>query len=208
MTAKKARDHGQAFPIYIAVIAAMLFAALAFVVVGMAGDTRSEAQAAADAAALAAAREARDDVFVGLSLVDLKPTDWEGILEGARFDARGACREAESFASQNNATAECEVALPRFTVSVTTARTVGESVVPGTGAQHGKASATAVIKPLCSLDPAPVPTAAPVPPDDGVPKPDSVNITCVGRGSFEVDPLHPGQLSKLARALFSVRLVS
>ncbi|MFE2306173.1 pilus assembly protein TadG-related protein [Streptomyces sp. NPDC059411] len=208
MTARKPNDHGQAFPLYIVVVAAMLFAALAFFAVGMAADTRSEAQGAADAAALAAAREARDNVFAGLNLVDLKPVDWEKILGGQRFDVKGACAEAASFAERNKATAECEAALPRFTVSVTTNRTIGESVVPGTGAMHAKAVATAAIKPLCSFAPAPTPTSTPTPSDGGVPKPDPVTITCDGRGPIELDPQNPGQLSKLARSLFSVRLVT
>ncbi|MFE2284168.1 pilus assembly protein TadG-related protein [Streptomyces sp. NPDC059443] len=202
-------DRGQAFPIYIVAVAGLLFAALALFAVGMAGDTRNEAQGAADAAALAAAREARDRVFVGLNLVDLKPTDWEKILNGKGFDVKGACGEAEDFAKRNNATTvNCEAALPRFTVSVTTTRTVGESVVPGTESAHGTAVATAVIKPLCSLGATPAPTATPVPPDGEVPKPDPVTITCDGHGSINLDPLNPRQLSKLARSLFSVRLVS
>lgn len=189
-------------------ISGMLFVALAFFVVGMAGETRSEAQGAADAAALAAAREARDDVFAGLSLVDLKAADWEKILDGKRFDVKSACGAAERFAEQNQATAECEASLPRFTVSVTTDRTVGNSVVPGTEAIHGKAVATAIIKPHCSLGPEPAPSETPGPPDSQVPKPDPVNITCDGHGPIKLDPLNPGQLSKLARTLFSVRLDS
>ncbi|MFD9304417.1 pilus assembly protein TadG-related protein [Streptomyces sp. NPDC060048] len=201
-------DRGQAFPIYMVAVVGLLFAMLAFFVVGMAGDTRSEAQGAADAAALAAAREARDGVFADLKLVDLKPADWERILNGKRFDVEGACGAAERFAERNNATATCEAALPRFTVSVTTDRSVGGSVVPGTEAVHGRAVATAVIKPLCSLGPTPTPTATTAPPDGGLPKPDQVTITCDGHTAIELDPLNPGQLSKLARSLFSVRLVS
>ncbi|AWZ05859.1 MULTISPECIES: pilus assembly protein TadG-related protein [unclassified Streptomyces] len=206
-TGRRLDDSGQAFPIYVIAVVGLLFVALAFFAVGMAGDTRSEAQSAADAAALAAAREARDDVFVGVNLIDLKPTDWERILNGESFDVKGACGEAESFAQRNDATTvRCEVVLPRFTVSVKTSRTVGESVVPGTGSMHGEAVATAVIKPLCSLGLEPAPTATPVPPDGGIPEPGPVNITCDGR-PIDLDPLNPGQLSKLARTLFSVRLV-
>ncbi|MBT2447789.1 hypothetical protein J7F03_12040 [Streptomyces sp. ISL-43] len=197
-------DRGQAFPAYIVVVAGLLFAMLAFFVVGMAGATRSDAQGAADAAALAAAREARDGVFAKLNLVDLKPEDWERILTGKGFDARGACGQAEIFAERNGATAECAAALPRFTVTVTTRDTVGKSVVPGTEGVHGKAQATAVIKPRCSLGPAPTPSST----DGGVPKPDPVNITCDGDTSIKLDPLNPGQLSQLARDLFSVRLVN
>ncbi|MGW6706792.1 pilus assembly protein TadG-related protein [Streptomyces sp. NPDC054956] len=210
MIAQRSCDRGQAFPIYVVAVAGLLFVAFALFAVGMAGDTRSDAQGAADAAALAAARTARDNVLVGLDLVALKPSDWEKILNGNRFDVKGACGEAERFATSNGATAECEAALPKFTVSVTTTRTVGGSVVPGTDKMHGTAVAAAVIKPRCSLGPAPTPTPTPtpVPPGGGVPKPDPVNITCDGDVPIKLDPLNPGQLSKLARTLFSVRLVS
>ncbi|MGW6686000.1 pilus assembly protein TadG-related protein [Streptomyces sp. NPDC054961] len=205
-------DRGQAFPAYIVVVAGLLFAMLAFFVVGMAGATRSDAQGAADAAALAAAREARDGVFSRLNLADLKPTDWERILAGKGFDARGACGQAENFAERNGATAECSSALPKFTVTVTTEGTVGKSVIPGTDGVHGKAKATAVIKPRCSLGPAPTPTSTPSPspsPSGGeAPKPNPVNINCDGGTSIKLDPLNPGQLSELARDLFSVRLVN
>ncbi|MFZ3472568.1 pilus assembly protein TadG-related protein [Streptomyces sp. 4.24] len=208
MIARRPCDRGQAFPIYVVAVAGLLFIAFAFFATGMAGDTRSEAQSAADAAALAAAREARDNVFADLDLVDLKPSDWGKILNGELFDVKGACGEAERFAVRNDATAECKAALPKFTVSVTTTRTVGGSVIPGTEEMQGTAVATAVIKPLCSLGPAPAPTTTPVPPGGGVPKPDPLNITCDGHESIKLDPLNPGQLSKLARSLFSVRLVS
>lgn len=110
--ARRTCDRGQAFPVYIVAVAGLLFVALAFVVVGMAGNIRSEAQGAADAAALAAAREARDEVFGGLDLADLKPSDWEKILRGKSFDSVGACGKASSFADLNDATATC-VATPR-----------------------------------------------------------------------------------------------
>lgn len=197
-------DRGQAFPIYVVVVAGLLFAMLAYFVVGMAGATRSRAQGAADAAALAAAREARDGVFGGLNLADLKPEDWGKILKGKGFDTKGACGEAESFAERNGGTAQCEAVLPKFTVTVTTHGTVGKSVIPGTEGVHGKAKATAVIKPRCSLES----TSTPAPDEGGAPKPDPVNITCDGGTSIKLDPLNPGQLSELARNLFSVRLVS
>lgn len=213
MTLGGSEDHGQAFPLYIVAIASLLFVALAFFVVGMAGTIRSEAQGAADAAALAAGREARDEVFGGLNLMDLKPADWDKILRGKAFDTAGACGKATTFAGLNDATATCDANLPKFTITVTTKGVIGESVVPGTGEARGTAVATAVIKPRCSLLSAPTPSPTPTPtstapPSDGeVPKPGPIKFECDGGKSVELDPLNPGKLSKLARTLFSVRLV-
>ncbi|WP_328300540.1 pilus assembly protein TadG-related protein [Streptomyces sp. NBC_00435] len=202
------RDRGQVFPFYIAMVTCLLFAALAFVVVGMAGATRSGAQGAADAAALAAAREARDNVFVGRDLLTLTPDLWEEILRGDRFDGRGACAKARDFAVSNDATAACDFDIPEFKVTVTTDDTVGESVIPGSETMHGHATATALIEPSCSLKPAPAPTPSPTPsPGGGGTVPDPVGIECRDGGVITVDPSNPGSLSKLARKLFSVRLV-
>ncbi|MFE2168584.1 pilus assembly protein TadG-related protein [Streptomyces sp. NPDC059447] len=209
MTARRSGDRGQAFPIYIVVVAGLLFAALAFFVVGMAGATRSDAQGAADAAALAAAREARDSIFLGLDLVDLKPADWEKIANGDMLKVKGACAKAVEFAALNDATAECEPALPTVTVRVTTNDAVGSSVVPGSGAMHGKATAGAVIEPRCSLrsapTPTPTPTATPAPSATPSPGQGSVTFLCNGK-LVTLDPANPGSLSKLARELFRVRL--
>ncbi|MBT2458340.1 pilus assembly protein TadG-related protein [Streptomyces sp. ISL-86] len=214
MGAAGARDRGQAFPIYIVVVAGLLFAALAFVVVGMAGDTRSGAQGAADAAALAGAREVRDKVFADSDLLVFTPADWEKIVRGDRFELKGACGKAKDFAASNDATAECEPALPRFTVTVTTNDTVGNSVVPGSESVHGEATATAVIEPRCSLVAVPTPTAMPTatpnatpPPGGGDPgKSAPVAFICKGGTPLDVDPANPGPLTQLARKLFSVRL--
>ncbi|MFC9820696.1 pilus assembly protein TadG-related protein [Streptomyces erythrochromogenes] len=214
MLAGSARERGQAFPVYVVVITGLLFAAFAFVVVGMAGATRSEAQGAADAAALAAAREARDRAFTGVDLLALQQSDWEAILDGDRLGGAGACAKAYSFAAMNDATATCQANIPEFLVSVTTNGTVGRSVIPGTEGMHGRAEAKAVIEPQCSLKPVPTPTPAPTPtptssPDPGgggAGTPPSVGFRCKGGVALTVDPAKPGSLTQLARKLFSVRL--
>ncbi|KIF05982.1 hypothetical protein PL81_10080 [Streptomyces sp. RSD-27] len=208
-------DRGQAFPIYIVMVVGLLFAALAFFVLGQAGVTRSNAQGAADAAALAAAGEARDDAFLGLDLLSLKPADWEKLVGGDLLSGRGACAKATEFAALNDATAECEAAIPLVTVTVTTNRTVGKSVVPGTEGVHGKATAKAAVSPRCSLrsapSPAPTspaqtpgPTSTPSP--SSTPGPGSVTFICDG-APLTLDLGKPGPLRKLARTLFTVRLV-
>ncbi|MER5727845.1 pilus assembly protein TadG-related protein [Streptomyces sp. NPDC002138] len=212
MIAAGRRDRGQAFPIYVVVVAGLLFAALAFFVIAQAAVTRSDAQGAADAAALAAARQARDNLQPGLDLATLKPGDWERLLQGAFLNTNGACARAGDFASVNGATATCTHSLLRFAVVVRTNGTVGSSVVPGTEDMHGSAKATAAIEPRCHLgagstEPSPAPSSTPEPGGGGAQTPPSVAIECDDSGSIQFDPLHPKPWSTLARSLFSVRLV-
>ncbi|MCX4780710.1 pilus assembly protein TadG-related protein [Streptomyces sp. NBC_01264] len=204
MTGPGSGDRGQVLPFYAAMMACLLFAALAFVAVGMAGATRSDAQGAADAAALAAARETRDNLLVGMDLLTLTPADWEDILDGDRLDPNGACAKASDFAASNGATAECSAGVLRFTVTTETDKAVGDTVIPGTEDMKGHAAATAVIEPRCTLKPGPTPTATPSP--SATPGP--VAIDCRGGGVVTVDPSTPGSLTKLARQLFNVRLIN
>ncbi|MGW7107885.1 pilus assembly protein TadG-related protein [Streptomyces xanthophaeus] len=216
MNASRADDRGQAFPIYIVVVAGLLFAALAFFAVGQASVVRSDAQGAADAAALAAAGDARDHLVPGVDLLALKPEGWRELLEGGLLSPAGSCGAATDFAARNGATARCEPALPRFTVEVTTEDSVGDSVVPGVSGQRGTASATAVVEPRCQLsgvvtDPSPSPTPSPSisssPSPGGEDKPAAVEIKCKGSGIVKFDPAKPAPWSTLARTLFAVRLV-
>ncbi|MFD5142947.1 pilus assembly protein TadG-related protein [Streptomyces sp. NPDC058401] len=193
------RDRGQVLPFYAAMMALMLFAALAFVVVGMAGARRSDAQGAADAAALGAAQQVRDNALTGWNLLTLTPEDWEAIIRGRRFDTEGACSRASDYAGTNEATvSECDVDMPEFTVSVRTSRTVGDSVIPGTEDMRANATATALIEPRCFLQP----PSTPPPPEGG----GAVDIKCRDGSVVIVNPSDPGSLYELARKLFVVRL--
>ncbi|MCX5154806.1 pilus assembly protein TadG-related protein [Streptomyces sp. NBC_00291] len=197
-------DRGQAFPFYIAAIAGLLFAALAFFVVGQAGATRSDAQGAADAAALAAAGDARDHLAGDVDLATLPSADWEKLLGGVGLDGLNGCDAAHRFAALNGAEASCTRSGLTFAVGVKTTRTVGKSVIPGTEAMHGSANAVAVIKPLCHLGGSAKPG---VDLDDDAPGPLSqVKIVC-GRGTEVIfDPAKPVPWTGIARKLFDVRL--
>lgn len=177
-TWKRLGDRGQAFPIYVIVVAGLLFAAFAFFVVGQASVTRSNAQRAADAAALAAALEARDHLTPGLDLAALQPQDWKKVLEGKFFYAQGACVAAADFAARNDATATCHPSVLSFEVEVRGNGTVGKSVIPGTEAMHGTANATAVIEPRCHLGQTPPAEGAPDKP------PGPIKIECKGGKSL------------------------
>ncbi|MEU4928003.1 pilus assembly protein TadG-related protein [Streptomyces yokosukanensis] len=144
------RDAGQAFPIYITVVAGLLFLALAYLAVGQAAVNRSGAQTAADAAALAAAQNRRDD-FAGQWLKSLKdPAEWQQIFDG-KVSFGPSCWRADQLAAQNDGHVEaCDDSLPlKITVSVETDKRVGDSIVPGVQDKRSVEPATAVIEPLC-----------------------------------------------------------
>ncbi|MFF7606725.1 pilus assembly protein TadG-related protein [Streptomyces parvulus] len=145
-------DAGQAFPIYITVVGGLLLLALAYFAVGQAAATRSEAQTAADAAALAAAMETRDQL-AGQWLTDiLDPDSWQAIFDGdAPVDS--GCWRAHDLAARNDASVTCSPDGPLgYTVVAETNGTVGDSIVPGTENKKATETATAVIEARCSFE--------------------------------------------------------
>ncbi|MFD8631534.1 pilus assembly protein TadG-related protein [Streptomyces sp. NPDC059533] len=207
MIRRSLNDRGQAFPIYAVFIVGVLFAALAFFAFGQASVVRSDAQGAADAAALASAGDARDHLVSGLDLAKAKPEDWQDILKGKFFDTEGVCGAARNFAQLNGAKATCTRSGLHFAVEVTTDRTVGDSVVPGTSDMQGKAQAEAEIVPRCELGPVSAPSATPSPTPTGPSLPGPIALTCKGGKNVTYDPANPDPWSTLARRLFDVRLV-
>lgn len=133
-------------------VSGLLFVSFAFFVFAQAAFTRSGAQSAADAAALAAAQESRDELYERfLDALD-DGGGLEEILAGRGFEATSACTEAARLAGQNGAdVTSCVSAAERlgFLVGVVSRNSVGESVIPGTESQKGSAQAAAVIQPLC-----------------------------------------------------------
>ncbi|NUK12394.1 hypothetical protein HRW18_31365 [Streptomyces lunaelactis] len=183
------REAGQAFPIYITVVAGLLFLAFAYFVVGKYADQRNGAQGAADAAALAAARDARDQIVDQL-LAPKLPQDWaELILGQGPFDTDAACAAADEYAQKNDSDREgCDPYDGEywgFTVGVATKKTIGDSVIPGTEDTKGKATARGVVVPKCSLS--------------------GAKLDCEGIDSL-IDPDDLGSVPDLAD-LFTVRLI-
>lgn len=211
-------DAGQAFPLYITAVAALLFLALAFFAVGRAGAVKNAAQTAADAAALAAAQDYRDQLRTGFLLAvgtgGRGGTDaWADWLAGRGAGDGRACEAAESYARLNGAqpaiTCEAGGEPGSFTVTVTSERTVGESVVPGTGDKRAKATAKATVTPRCDATPVPpTPLPAPTPTASPTPSPSSppvIDLTCDGGKVLVIDPRRPEATVK-ATDLFAVRL--
>ncbi|MFJ4782848.1 pilus assembly protein TadG-related protein [Streptomyces sp. NPDC088794] len=195
-------DAGQAFPIYITVVGGLLFLAFAYLAVGQAAANRNGAQTAADAAALAAAQDRRDQL-ADLWVADvLDPTKWQDIFDGDVGGLAPSCGRADQLAAQNDATVlSC---LPQgllgFTVQVRTNRTVGKSVIPGTEDKQSTTDATAVIQSLCTFDPPATEPPAEDPGDDdpgeGEPGDGDAEdvvlprLTCDDGAFWDLDPEH------------------
>ncbi|MEU3658271.1 pilus assembly protein TadG-related protein [Streptomyces sp. NPDC032940] len=129
----------------------LLFLALAYFAVGQAAATRSDAQTAADAAALAAALETRDQLADQWVANILKPDSWQDIFDG-EVAVPSACWRAEELAASNDASVRCQADGPLgYSVVAQTDGTVGDTIVPGTEDQKATESASAVIEPRCTF---------------------------------------------------------
>ncbi|MFI6376356.1 pilus assembly protein TadG-related protein [Streptomyces sp. NPDC050546] len=174
-------DAGQAFPIYITVVGGLLFLAFAYFAVGQAAANRNGAQTAADAAALAAAQDKRDQLAGAWVKDVLDPNKWQAIFDGNAEVLRESCWRAHQLAAQNDATV-LGCGNPggplRFSVEVRTNKPMGDSIVPGEANRKARASADAVIEARCDVDP-PAEDAGP----DVLPQ-----LLCDGDEKWELDP--------------------
>jgi hypothetical protein len=134
------------------VVAGLLFLAFAYFAVGQAAVNRNGAQTAADAAALAAAQETRDQLADQWLLDVLDPTKWQGIFDGN--GASDSCWRAAQLAALNDAgNVQCAPeGLLAYRVTVQANKSAGQSVIPDTSTTRAHASATAVIEPLCTFE--------------------------------------------------------
>jgi hypothetical protein len=185
MRPHKYSDAGQAFPIYITVVAGLLFLAFAYLAVGQAAATRNGAQTAADAAALAAAQDKRDQL-TGRWLDNLlNPDLWADILDGEVDGLEPSCWRAQQLAEENDAhvvEGGCEPEWDPlgYTVEVKTNEPVGDSIVPGTEETYATAKAKAVIKPRCSVPP--------LPDEDDGNNEDLPQLKCKDNKNWDLDP--------------------
>lgn len=134
-------------------VAGLLLLAFAFLAVGQAAANRNGAQTAADAAALAAALDTRDELTDEWVQNVLDPTKWQDIFNGLGVAFNG-CARAYQLAAQNDATATCQATSglpPGYHVEAQTNKTIGDSIVPGVEGKQSTESATAVIEPACSF---------------------------------------------------------
>ncbi|MFC5074059.1 pilus assembly protein TadG-related protein [Kitasatospora cinereorecta] len=195
-------------------VAGLLFLAFAFFAVGKASAARNGAQGAADAAALAAAQQARDEIgpaFLGALLMPGGLNDFFG----HHYISGEACNQAQRFAAENRAEVvgcgwESGFQRDEATVRVKSLDAVGDTVIPITKTTHATATATAVIEFRCSWKPAEEPDKETGPQQDEDEKketPGPITFDCDGRNRFEIDPLDPDPWAELGKMLFAVHLI-
>ncbi|MFI9768560.1 pilus assembly protein TadG-related protein [Streptomyces sp. NPDC052415] len=173
----------------------LLFLAFAYLAVGQAAVNRNGAQTAADAAALAAAQDKRDQLAGKWVEEVLDPTQWQDIFDGFAPGLTPSCWRADQLASQNDAHVDGCVPGPlEFEVSVEMDNPVGDSIIPGTEGRYSTESAIAVIEPRCTFE-LPEEDAG----DDVLPQ-----LTCKDR-NWDLDPEDLGDLPA-PEDLFDVHL--
>ncbi|MFE9397463.1 pilus assembly protein TadG-related protein [Streptomyces flavidovirens] len=196
------QDRGQTLPMYVVVVGGLLFLAFAYFAFAQAAVARNAGQSAADAAALAAAQDARDELTDGFFEHLGDPVAWPRWLMAEGDFGYGYEAAAAQLAGENDSNLDGPVELtevngyPAFTAKIETRFTVGDSVIPDTENTRAKADATAVIEPRCEMvggsDPAKL-----------------IEIDCEGSGLWTIDPKTPvDELVDLPTAsdLFSVHL--
>ncbi|MEQ8147058.1 pilus assembly protein TadG-related protein [Streptomyces sp. OP7] len=183
------------------VVGGLLFLAFAYLAVGQAAANRNGAQTAADAAALAAAQERRDQLSGAWVEHLLEPEKWQEIFDGMVEGLTPACWRAEQLAANNDATVlNCSAdGLLGHTVEVQTNRTVGDSIVPGTETKRSRATATAVIEPRCGFQ-------LPGTDEDADVEHELPTLNCEGGFDWELDPETPKDSLPKPEDLFDVHL--
>ncbi|MFI7244337.1 hypothetical protein [Streptomyces qinglanensis] len=135
-------------------IAGLLFLAFAFFAVAQAATVRNGGQTAADAAALGAAEDDRQQFFDGfLDAVEAARgwPDW--LAAGAALTGDG-CGAAAHFADRNRSDLLTCDPVTRdgdlgYRVRIETRFDTGRTIVPGADDRTAKATATAVLRPRC-----------------------------------------------------------
>lgn len=210
----KRRDAGQAFPIYVVMVAGLLFLAFAFFAVGQASATRNGAQGAADAAALAAAQDARDGLTPPLLAALREPNGLNEFLATYEYFQAGR-GQAMRLASDNRSDVtdfywQSGYWQDKVTARIETRYTVGDSVIPGTENKRATATATAVIEFRCGPKVKDVPAPGPGG-DDGADTGGEaslpiVTLVCDGK-DVPIDLGSSDPLAGLSKLIFAVHLI-
>jgi len=194
---KRGKDEGAGPVTAILVLGvfALLFAAGVTAVGAIAGDERSSAQHAADAAALAGAQAVVDDLPTSLHRGFKDVGDIAELLGGGRCLQTGQAQAAE-LARENSATLD-RYCWNVFTDEVSASVTVLGTQVSGAPAAAGATAATNFDASACKLasdftppEPAPTPSASPTPTTPPTPPPVAppvaTSVDC-GAGPLPVD---------------------
>ncbi|MFF7336212.1 pilus assembly protein TadG-related protein [Streptomyces sp. NPDC008163] len=217
MTPEVCEESGQAAPLYITAVVGLLFLALVFFAFGEADIQRNGVQGAADAAALAAAKESRSQLEPDLKAHLADPGYLESMFSPSFLGGPdNTCWRASSFAALNRASVvRCQpLADGRwgYEVRLQSDKGMSEDIVPGTEGKKAEAVAVAVVEPRCTFTPEPDNTPDPASSSDPEADPDPEATTtpvgkvrCDGGPDWAVDSEDLTLMPEMAD-LFSVRL--
>ncbi|WP_432104926.1 pilus assembly protein TadG-related protein [Streptomyces sp. bgisy091] len=153
------RESGQAAPLYITAVAGLLFLALVFFAFGEADVRRNGAQSAADASALAAAQESRDQFEIDLRAHILDRAYLTAVFNAPFAGTFNGCAQAARFAAENDASrTDCRMLFDGrwgFQVGVRSNKGMSTNLVPGTKGRRAEASSVALVEPRCRFVPNP-----------------------------------------------------
>ncbi|WP_406284515.1 pilus assembly protein TadG-related protein [Streptomyces sp. NBC_00209] len=210
-------DSGQAAPLYITAVVGLLFLALIFFAFGEADIQRNGVQGAADAAALAAAKESRSLLEPDLKAHLADPDYFESVFSPSFLGGSdNACWRASSFAALNKASVvRCQpLADGRwgYEVRLQSNKGISTDTVPGTEGKKAEAAAVAVVEPRCTFTAEPNSTPDPASSPDTGADPDAEatatpvgKVRCDGGLDWVVDSEDLTLMPEMAD-LFSVRL--
>ncbi|MER5274737.1 pilus assembly protein TadG-related protein [Streptomyces sp. NPDC002809] len=156
-------EAGQAAPLYITAVTGLLFLALVFFAFGEADVKRNGAQTAADATALAAAKDSRK--FLKLDLMaHVMDRSFYAEVFNSPYVGMDGCAMARTFGARNDATdIDCQpVSGMRwgFEVELKSRKKMSANLVPGTEGKQAEAEAVAVLDNRgCTFVPNPIPTS-------------------------------------------------
>ncbi|MFI2778439.1 pilus assembly protein TadG-related protein [Streptomyces sp. ALB3] len=140
-------------------MAGLLFLALVFFAFGEADVRRNGAQSAADASALAAAQESRDQLEVDLRAHILDRAYLTHLFNGPFPGTYNGCAQASRFAARNDAgDVDCAMLFDGrwgFRVGVRSNKGMSANLVPGTEGKRAEADAVSVVKSRCKFIPNP-----------------------------------------------------
>ncbi|MFJ2089653.1 pilus assembly protein TadG-related protein [Streptomyces sp. NPDC087901] len=156
-------EEGQAAPLYITAVTGLLFLALVFFAFGEADVKRNGAQTAADATALAAAKDSRKLLKLDL-MAHVMDRGFYTEVFNAPYVGMDGCAMASSFGARNGATeVDCRpVSGMRwgYEVELKSRKKMSANLVPGTEGRRAEAEAVAVLDNRgCTFVPNPIPTS-------------------------------------------------
>ncbi|WP_406454207.1 pilus assembly protein TadG-related protein [Streptomyces sp. NBC_00876] len=191
-------ETGQAAPLYITAMTGLLFLALVFFAFGEADVQRNGAQTAADASALAAAKDSRSKMALELKAHITDRGYYIAVFNLPFFGSRNTCPQASAWASKNDATnAHCIWPYQgrwAFFVDLQSEKGMSTKLVPRTKGKKAKTEAVAVVENLCKFIPNPDMTSSSI-----------GEVVCKSGLVWVVSPHNVAVMPKMAD-LFSVRL--